>query len=98
MLRVLNVPLLFVVTPEQGMEKWALKGDLRGRDEKVASRKAQPRAFRFLICPLKERPARSLVLTDSRWACYSTEVCSVFGMGLPEGPQHFLHSSAIVLA
>lgn len=29
----------------------------------------------------KERPARSLVLTDSRWACSSTKVSSVFGMG-----------------
>lgn len=29
----------------------------------------------------KERPARSLVLTDSRWACSSTKVFSVFGMG-----------------
>lgn len=83
MLHVLNVTFL---TLEQEMEKCALKGDLRGRDETVASRKAQPGAFRFFICSLKERPARSLVLTDSRWACYSTEVSSVFGMALPEGP------------
>lgn len=59
MLHVRNVTLLFVVTLEQEMEKCALKGDLRGRDEKVASRKAEPRAFRFFICPVKERPARA---------------------------------------
>ena len=35
----------------------------------------------FVFFFLKERPARSLVLTDSRWACSSTKVFSVFGMG-----------------
>ena len=35
----------------------------------------------FFFFFLNERPARSLVLTDSRWACSSTKVFSVFGMG-----------------
>ena len=72
---------VFVVTPEP--EKCSLKGDLGGRDEKAAGGKAQPSGFRegFCFFFLKERPARSLVLTDSRWACSSTKVFSVFGMG-----------------
>lgn len=76
--------LLFEVTPEWEMEKCALKGDLGGRDEKVAGGKAQRigfREFSFHFMFLKERPARSLVLTDSRCACYSTKVFSVFGIG-----------------
>ena len=78
------MPLLCVVTPE--LENCSLKGDLGGRDEKVAGGKAQPSGFRegfffFFFFFKKERPARSLVLTDSRWACSSTKVFSVFGMG-----------------
>ena len=38
------MPLLCVVTPEP--EKCSLKGDLGGRDEKVAGGKAQPSGFR----------------------------------------------------
>lgn len=78
------IGLLFEVTPEWEMEKCALKGDLGGRDEKVAGGKAQHSGFRefsFHFMFLKERPARSLVLTDSRWVCYSTKVFSVFGIG-----------------
>lgn len=50
----------------------------------------------FFFC-LKRRPTTSLVLTDSRWACYSIKVFSVFGLRLTvRAPEYFLCSSAIV--
>lgn len=68
------------------MEKCALKGDLGEGMRKLQAGKLslvvlESVFFFFLSFLLKERPARSLVLTDSRWACYSTKVFSVLGMG-----------------
>lgn len=57
-----------------------------GRDEKVAGQKAPSSAFREAppSPPAFKGKARSLVLTDSRWAGCSTKVFSVFGTGLTE--------------
>lgn len=47
---------------------------------------------------LREGQLTSLVLTDSRWVCYSIKVFSVFGLRLTvRAPEYFLCSSAIVL-
>lgn len=36
--------------------------------------------------PSQRRPTKSLVLTDSRWACYSTKIFSVWAKADHEGP------------